>query len=407
MCVILHFSDAHIDVCNYGRHDIETGLPLRTLDFLKALDTIVDCAIEENVDLVLFTGDAYKDRTPVPTYQREWGKRMMRLSRAGIRTILLAGNHDVSPAAGRAHALQEYETLLIPHISVISKPSFLTPDELEGLPIQLIALPWIWRSGLIASQELSTSIPELVYEELLKRLMDFTEKCLTDADASLPVIMAAHMSVEGATYGSERSVILGNDIVLPGGLLRDKRFSYVALGHIHKAQDLNEGSNPPIVYPGSIEKVDFGEVNDDKYFVIAHVNADQPTTLEWKKIPGRKFIDRRYQLEKPDDIKNELWDKLPEKEELAQAIVRFTLEYPRHLEPHIDDAALRKYAEESFEFHLVRKPQTDARLRLSEDVSISSLSPLELLVKYCDTIGIKPEESSELKKLAADILSNM
>ncbi|HNR47084.1 MAG TPA: metallophosphoesterase, partial [Anaerolineaceae bacterium] len=74
MIRILHFADAHIDMAAQGRHDPETGLPVRVLDFLKALDTIVDTAIAEHVDLVIFAGDAYKDRTPVPTFQREWGR---------------------------------------------------------------------------------------------------------------------------------------------------------------------------------------------------------------------------------------------------------------------------------------------------------------------------------------------
>ena len=81
---------------------------MRVMDFLKSLDEIVDTAIDEQVDLVIFAGDAYKDRNPQPTFQREWGKRMMRLSEAGIPTLLLIGNHDISPASGRAHTLQEF-----------------------------------------------------------------------------------------------------------------------------------------------------------------------------------------------------------------------------------------------------------------------------------------------------------
>ena len=77
---ILHFADAHIDMANYGRHDPQSGLPLRVIDFLKSLDTIVDTAIQERVDVVLFAGDAYKDRNPAPTFQREWGRRIIRLS---------------------------------------------------------------------------------------------------------------------------------------------------------------------------------------------------------------------------------------------------------------------------------------------------------------------------------------
>ncbi|MGB4869401.1 MAG: metallophosphoesterase, partial [Candidatus Promineifilaceae bacterium] len=81
---VLHFADAHIDIANYGRHDSETALPIRVMDFLAALDQIVETAVSEPVDLVIFAGDAYKDRNPQPTFQREWGKRMMRLSQAGI-----------------------------------------------------------------------------------------------------------------------------------------------------------------------------------------------------------------------------------------------------------------------------------------------------------------------------------
>src|SRR5512139_3161182 len=137
---ILHFADAHIDMANYGRHDPESGLPMRVMDFLKSLDTIVEAAITEKVDLVLFAGDAYKDRNPAPTFQREWGRRIMRLSRAGIPTLLLVGNHDISPALGRAHAIEEFSTLEVPCVHVLDKPCFLGPDELDGLPLQVIAL---------------------------------------------------------------------------------------------------------------------------------------------------------------------------------------------------------------------------------------------------------------------------
>ena len=144
---LLHFADAHIDMANYGKHDPETGLPLRVLDFLKALDTIVDAAISEKVDMVIFAGDAYKDRSPAPTFQREWGKRIIRLSRAKIPTLLLVGNHDLSPATGRAHAIQEFDTLEVPYVRVLQKPQFYKPADLWDVPVQVIAMPWVSRSG--------------------------------------------------------------------------------------------------------------------------------------------------------------------------------------------------------------------------------------------------------------------
>ena len=163
---ILHFADAHIDMANYGRHDPLTGLPLRVLDFLKSLDTIVEAAITERVDLVLFSGDAYKDRAPAPTFQREWGRRIIRLSKAGIPTLLLVGNHDLSPALGRANAIEEFATLEVPHVRVLDRPVFLKPDDLEGLPLQILALPWVSRSGLIAHLGVRAGDPGEVYAEV-------------------------------------------------------------------------------------------------------------------------------------------------------------------------------------------------------------------------------------------------
>ncbi len=405
MTKILHFADAHIDIATHGRHDPQSGLPVRTLDFLKSLDTIVDTAIDERVDMVLFAGDAYKDRTPVPTFQREWGRRIVRLSQAGIPTLLLIGNHDISPATGRAHAMQEFETIPVPHVHVLSKPAFLGPGELEDLPLQVAAVPWISRSGLMAAMGSNGNEPGKIYEELEARIIQLVTMWMEERrDPTLPVVLTAHASVQGADYGAERCVMLGSDLVLPGSLVRDPRLSYVALGHIHKPQDLNKGHQPPVIYPGSIERIDFGEIDDNKYFVIANVEAGKKTKVEWRPLPGRRFIDCRARLVSAEEIQAGLLSSLPAEEELDGAIVRLVLEYPVEWEPLINEAELRKKAEACFEFHLVRRPQREVRLRLPNDVTISSLTPLDLLDKYWRTLDHDEEESQELQKLAREVI---
>jgi exonuclease SbcD len=399
---LLHFADAHIDMANYGRHDPGTGLPLRVLDFLKSLDTIVDTAIDEKVDMVIFAGDAYKDRSPAPTFQREWGRRIIRLSQAGISTFLLVGNHDMSPAAGRAHAVQEFDTLQIPHVRVLQKPEYLSAEAV-GLPVQIIAIPYISRSGLMAALDISGVDRAEVYSEIEKRLTNLLMEWLENADQSLPVILAAHASVQGASYGSERTVMLGSDFVLPASLVKDKRLDYVALGHIHKPQNLNEGAHPPVIYPGSIERVDFGEAKDDKFFVIAEVEKGQ-TQVEWRKLEGvRPFIDRHAVIKSDQNVTETLIEALPKPEKLEGAIVRLTVEYPREWDTLIDDAALRKHAEGAFEFHLVKRPQVEARIRLPADQTVSSLSPLDLLDQYWK--ASHTEDADELQKLAQEILA--
>jgi DNA repair protein SbcD/Mre11 len=407
MPTILHFADAHIDMSNYGRHDPQSGLPMRVMDFLKSLDTIVDTALEEEVDLVLFAGDAYKDRTPSPTYQREWGRRIMRLSKAGIPTLLLVGNHDLSPALGRAHALESFATLDVPHIQVLDTPAFLGPEDLEGLALQVLALPWISRSGLMARLELQTSNPAKIYEEIQSRLSELVETWLEEADPKLPIVLTAHASVQGAKYGGERTVMLGSDLVLPGSLVRDPRLDYVALGHIHKPQNINEGAHPPVIYPGSIERVDFGEAADEKYFIIAHISRGK-TEVEWRKLSGiRPFVDRFVRLETQENITERLLSALMPADQIEGAIVRLVLEYPRDWESLIDEAAVREYAASAFEFHLVKYPQIEARIRLPEDRVVGSLSPSELLDIYWRANHFEEEDITQLSQLANQILQEV
>lgn len=413
---ILHFADAHIDMANYGRHDPQTGLPVRVLDFLKSLDEIVETAVAEKVDLVIFAGDAYKDRSPAPTFQREWGKRIMRLSQAGIPTLLLVGNHDLSPAIGRAHAIQEFETLNVPNVRVISKPQLLGPDDLGGLPLNVIGLPWVSRSGLMASLESDAQASADIYSELETRLTQLFETYLEQADPSLPLVLTAHASVQGAIFGGERMVMLGNDLVLAGSMVKNPRLDYVALGHIHKPQNLNgpgpyrgdktPALHPPVIYPGSIERVDFGEAGDDKFFVIAEV-ARGKTSVNWRKLAGvRPFVDKFVRIDSGENLTGRLIAALPESAQLSGAIVRLVVEYPRDLEKLIDEAALREHTKSALEFHFVKRPQIDARVRLPADQSIAALSPLELLDTYWGSLHLSEDEATRLQALARQVLSD-
>ena len=413
---LLHFADAHIDMANYGRHDPQSGLPLRVLDFLKSLDAIVDAAINEKVDIVIFAGDAYKDRSPVPTFQREWGKRIMRLSQAGIPTILLVGNHDISPATGRAHALHEFETLGVPFVHVIGKPTFLGPDEL-GIPLQIIGLPWVSRSGLMARLETEDTAPAEIFAQIEDRLSELVAGWLEKSDPALPTVMTAHASVQGATFGAERMVMLGADLVLPGSLVKNPKIDYVAMGHIHKPQNLNGPGpdakdktaygHPPVIYPGSIERLDFGEARDDKFYIIADVQAGQPTKIEWHKLDLRKFIECYTQLKSPEDVTEQLKAALPKPEKLRDAIVKLSVEYPREFEKLINENEIRAYAAETFEFHLVKRPQNaEARIRLADNQSITSLTPLELLnIFWQNDRAAGARDIEALEKLAAEVLN--
>jgi len=399
---VLHFADAHIDIANYGRHDPKTALPVRVMDFLRSLDQIVDRAVSEPVDLVIFAGDAYKDRNPQPTFQREWGKRMMRLSEANIPTILLVGNHDIAPSFGRANTLQEYKTLAVPYIHVADAIGLFTADQL-GIPVQVMTIPWISRSALLTREEASGKSLEDVLRFIEERVAERIHQLIADAQPDLPLILTAHSNVQGARYGSERSVMLGQELMLGGSVVNNKRFDYVALGHIHKHQSLNDDRHPPIIHPGSIERVDFGEARETKGFVLADVS---PGDSNWQfvKLNTRPFLDFAIESDTAETFMQDVMDSLPNPEKVVGAICRVQLRYPRDWEPLVDEAAINERFRDAHSFQILKIRDTGDRSRLGDTLAVETLSPEELLAQYWLNIGLENEEADMMQQLAREVL---
>jgi exonuclease SbcD len=236
-------------------------------------------------------------------------------------------------------------------------------------------------------------------------LNDWLNKMISDLDPDLPTILTAHASIAGAKFGSEQTVTIGREVVLPPGLVANPAFDYVALGHIHRYQDLNQGSHPPVIYPGSIERVDFGEINEDKGFIIAEVEKGQ-TTYRWQQLPIRRFQEFWVELDDLLGVNEKIFAALPASEELADAISRLTLIYPRDLETLIDEARIHDHFKGAFAFQLVKKPISEARTRLGDSFEASSMTPAELLELYWKRQHVEdPAERERLQKLAEELIA--
>ncbi len=401
---VLHFADAHIDIANYGRHDPTTALPIRVMDFLNALDQVIDTAVEEKVDLVIFAGDAYKDRNPQPTFQRAWGERMMRLSEAEIPTVLLVGNHDVAPAAGRAHTLHEFKTLEVPYIHVADRPVLIGAETL-GCPVQVISVPWVSRSQLMTREETAGKSLNEVLQQIEEKLTELVKHRIESADPDLPLILTAHASVGGAKYGSERAVMLGHELVLSNSIIRDPRIDYVALGHIHKHQTVHK-SHPPAIYPGSIERIDFGEVKEKKGFVIAEVSKGK-TTWQFVKLHTRRFIDLEIETDSAETFMADVMRQLPKEDEVVGAVCRVRLSYPRDWEPLVDELAINGRFKEALSLQIQKNRQMDNRARLGDTVGVENLTAEELLEQYWRTIDMETAEMEAMQKLAEEVFVDL
>ena len=278
---IIHTADLHIGTQNYGKIDPSTGLHTRLLDFLKTFDELVDQAIDSDTDIVLICGDVFKSREPDVTQQREFAKRIKRLSKEGIVVYIVIGNHDLHNASGKATSVEIYDIVGLPGVFVKRRPGIDIINTKRG-KIQLVALPYVTSANLSCE---GMSIEELSLE-MRKRLYELTEQLSAGIDMTLPAILASHYSVIGADSGSEKGIMLGREVTLPVSLFERSEYEYVAMGHIHKHQKL--GNNPPVVYSGSLDRVDFSEENEDKGFVELFVKKGE-THYNFVKLNTRPF----------------------------------------------------------------------------------------------------------------------
>ena len=389
---ILHFADLHLGMETYGTVDSSTGLSTRLLDVLRCLDELVEYAINNHIDLVLFCGDAYKSRDPSQTHQREFAKRIRRLSEAHIPVFLLVGNHDLPNAVGRATAVDIYHTLAVEHVYVGNKPGVYPISTNEGI-IQVAALPWLRRSALMSREEMKNLSIDQVNEKLQEILTAKVFEAAAEIDIKLPAILAAHITVSNAKSGSETSMIMGRDPLLLLSNISQPVFDYVALGHIHKGQVLNE--SPPVVYAGSLERFDFGDEGQEKGFYEVTIDSrggEKQVSYEFHPVNARRFLTIQADIgvDEPDPTAVLVDNITKYKDDIQDAIVRIQMTLPKKLEGVIRDAEIYKMLEEAY-YVVVNKDikqneKRDNRLFVSEE-----LSPIEALSKYF-----------ELKKLSED-----
>ncbi len=396
---ILHFADLHLGVETYGRPDPDTGLSSRLLDFLAVLDRVVDYAIENSVDLVLFCGDAYKSREPSQTQQREFARRINRLSSSNIPTFLLVGNHDLSNAIGRATSVEIFGTLDVKNVYISNRPDIYripTP----GGTVQVVSLPWLRRSAVISKEDSRNLHIDQIKQKMEQALTDVITASIDRLDPALPTILAAHVWVSGAHTGTEKQMTIGQDHSLLVSSIARPEFDYIALGHIHRHQVLHE--NPPVAYAGSLERLDFGDEDDDKGFYLVTIDADQATgqrhvLVDFHPVSGRRFltIDVSLEPDDPDPTTTVLSAVAAREDMVRDAIVRLNLSLPAQIAGQLRDNDLRSALKEAHYSAIAREITRETRQRLG-NWTAEELTPLNALKAYLETTKVSPERAREL-----------
>ena len=392
---ILHLSDIHLGSgFSHGRINPQTGLNTRLEDFVKTLSHCIDRAIAEPVDVVLFSGDAFPDATPPPYVQEAFAKQFRRLADADIPTVLLVGNHDQHSQGNGGASLCIYRTLAV--------PGFVVGDSIcthrlttRCGDIQVITLPWLTHSTLLTRPETEgLSLAEVNYL-LIKRLEPVLEAEIRRLDPGIPTVLLGHLMADRANLGAERFLAVGKGFTIPLSMLIRPEFDYVALGHVHKHQNLNKTNDPPIVYPGSIERVDFSEEKEDKGYVLVELEKGQ---VEWQfcPLPARPFCTIEVDVSKEDS--QAAIEAAIAKTEIKDAVVRLIYKVSSEQLDSIDTAALHQALQSAHSYTI--RPELISQLarpRLPELGVGHSLDPLEALSTYLNS-------REDLKDITTDML---
>jgi len=396
MIKILHLSDIHMGSgFSHGRINPETGLNTRLEDFVKTLSRCIDRALTDEVDLVIFGGDAFPDATPPPYVQEAFASQFHRLVDANIPTVLLVGNHDQHSQGQGGASLCIYRTLEVRGFVV---GDTLTTHRIQTRngSVQVMTLPWLTRSALMTRQDTESLSLAEVNQLLTERLRVVLEGEIRRLDPDVPTVLLAHLMADNATLGAERFLAVGKGFTLPLSLLTRPCFDYVALGHVHKHQNLNKSNDPPVIYPGSIERVDFSEEKEDKGYVMVELERGN---AEWEfcRLDVRTFRTIEVDVSKAEDPQAAIMKAIA-KYDIEDAVVRLIYKLRSEQLDLIDNAALHDALTTAHTYTIQPELISQlARPRIPELSASSSIDPMSALKTYLNN-------REDLKDIAASML---
>ena len=217
-------------------------------------------------------------------------------------------------------------------------------------------------------------------------------------DASVPAILVGHVTVAGATVGTERSMMLGRDHTILTSTLANPLLDYIALGHIHKHQIL--ARNPHVVYAGSLQRVDFSEEKEDKGFCEIELDSTKEsgsrmTAFNFRPVSAREFITIDIDITDEFDPNKQII-KLLQTKTVKEAVVRVRINVPEGLSSIIEESTIRENLQDAHYITSITKNiQRASRSRITAEAS-RGLSYREALDVYMNSINLDTNKKNEL-----------
>ena len=395
---LLHTSDWHLGIMLNERSRREEMLAF--FDFLRT--TIVS----EGVDTLVISGDVFDTSSPSSEAENMYYNFLVSIQGSCCKdVVIIADNHD-SPSKLRASK----ELLKQLNIHVYCNLSDVEPLVLSGAII--VPVPFL-RDRELLTAVLGESIEqcedrrkaaiEKVYNDMLSKALSFK----MELNLNLPIIALGHVAVTSG-FTPDKGLYLGGLGVLDASSFSDK-FAYVALGHIHKRQQVSDN----VWYCGSPIAMSFDEAKYEKS--VSLVNCDG-NSIDVKLVPVPRFRSLITVKGKLEDVREQL-KALAESAQTEAAQTEDKLGLNGWISIQLEDnwgyGALKEEAQTlladcGLEVLAVKNVGSSPALNLEESVVLTSLSVEQVFEQLLDersedasggSIRPRSEEKKELMEL--------
>jgi DNA repair protein SbcD/Mre11 len=364
---LLHTSDWHVGKAMRGQS--------RADEHDAVLAEITAIAADEEVDLVLVTGDLFDTAAPSPESEEIVYRHLLGLARTGADVVVIGGNHD-NPRrlAAVAPVLDLGRIVVVPTVTAPEAGGVQRLTTRRGERVNVALLPFVSQRRIIdalALMEADADAHAGAYAEHLATLVSDLCAGLDDGDAVN--LLAAHAMVAGGVLGGgERPAHTIFQYALPASAF-PAALHYVALGHLHRTQSVPAAC--PAWYPGSPLALDFGEEPDRKAVLVVDAEPSSPARVRPVELSsGRALRTLQGSL---DDLRRaaatvgDAWLRVEVDEPARAGLV----EEVRELLPNAVAVSARPVEAEG-------RAERPARL---------GRSPAELFAEYLDEQGIDDE----------------
>jgi exonuclease SbcD len=283
---LLHTSDWHVGKLMRGAS--------RSDEHRAVLAEMARIAADESVDLVLVAGDLFETSPPGPESERIVYRGLLDLAEVAP-VLVVAGNHD---NARRLEAIAPLLTLgRVRVCTQVARPEDggVIRMEAGGVPVQVAMLPFVSKRGIVRADALMRDDAYQLSQAYTERLAVLVRALTEGFAADTANVVCAHAFAAGGTMGGgERSVHTIEDYSL-SALAFPVTAQYVALGHLHRAQDVPGPTR--IRYSGSPLQLDFGETADVKSVTLVDLEPGIPAAVrEVRFRSGRRLRTLRGSL---------------------------------------------------------------------------------------------------------------